>query len=68
MSRLLEFLRVEAVLAKAEWVLLLVVFVLVCVLLHPRILRARTWGARAQRPSPPQDERIDRGRYRRRSG
>ena len=68
MSRLLELFRVDAALAKVEWVLVLIAFVLACVLLHPRVLRTRKWGARAQRPSPPEDERIARGRYRRRSG
>ncbi len=68
MSRLFEFFRVEAVLAKAEWVLLFALFVVACILLHPRVLRARGWSARARRPSPPERERIDRGRYKRRSG
>ncbi len=66
MSRLFEFFRMDAALAKVEWVLLLALFVVACILLHPRVLRARKWGVRAQRPSPPQDERITRGRYRRR--
>jgi hypothetical protein len=68
MSRLFEFFRVDAALAKAEWVLLVVVLIVACVLLHPRVLRARSWGARAQRPSPPERERLARGRYGRRSG
>jgi hypothetical protein len=68
MSRLLEFFRVDAALAKVEWVLVVILFIIACVLLHPRVLRARTWGARARRPSAPEDERITRGRYGRRSG
>lgn len=68
MSRFLEFLRLDVALAKAEWLLLLIVVVVACILLHPRVLRARSWGSRAQRPSPPEQERIDRGRYRSRSG
>lgn len=66
MAELLEFLRVEAAVRRAEWLLLLVVLALACLLLHPRVLRARTWGARAARPSPPPDERLRSG-YRRRS-
>jgi hypothetical protein len=49
--------------------LLLSLLVVVALVLHPRMLRARSWGSRPPRPSPRDRERIStHGTYRRRSG
>ena len=69
MSQLSEFFRAATALGKLEWMLLVGLLVVAAVVLHPSMLRARSWGARPPRPSPRDQERISpRGTYRRRSG
>jgi hypothetical protein len=69
MSQISEFFRASAALGRLEWMLLLGLLVVVALVLHPRMLRARSWGSRPPRPSPRDRERIStHGTYRRRSG